>query len=345
MKIAHVIFSLNIGGAETMLIDIMNEQSNSNLITLFILNDSFDKNLLNSIDKHVNIISIKRSPGSINPIYLIKLNYLIRKGKYDIVHCHNSSMPSVLFPKFIGRKLIFTAHDLNLNILKYNRIKNIIAISDAVAKDLEEKYLLPIDVVYNGINCRNIKKRDSNLSFSPFKIVQVARLEHIKKGQDILIKALKILIEKGLDVEVYFIGDGSSKGYLEELCNEYNLINKVHFLGIRDRKYIYSNLYQYDLMCHPARYEGFGLTVAEGMAACLPVLVPDKGGPAEITMNNKYGNIFIHEDIFSCADAIENIILNYKEAYYKAVLSSEHVKEKYSIENMCTKYMEVYMKN
>ena len=61
-------------------------------------------------------------------------------------------------------------------------------------------------------------------------------------------------------------------------------------------------------MFHLVRYEGFGLTVAEAMAANLPVLISDEGGSYEIIGKGKYGYAFKMEDMDGCAKQIEYII-------------------------------------
>ncbi len=41
-----------------------------------------------------------------------------------------------------------------------------------------------------------------------------------------------------------------------------------------------------DVYVHPARAEGYGMTIVEAMAAGLPVIVPSKGGQADFTNSN-----------------------------------------------------------
>jgi len=49
-----------------------------------------------------------------------------------------------------------------------------------------------------------------------FKIVQVSRLNHLKKGQHIAIEALKVLKDKGFDnIHLDFIGEGESEQFLK----------------------------------------------------------------------------------------------------------------------------------
>ena len=49
MKILHIIFSFNIGGSETMLVDIINKQVQKHEVTLCVINNLYDEKLLNTI--------------------------------------------------------------------------------------------------------------------------------------------------------------------------------------------------------------------------------------------------------------------------------------------------------
>ena len=54
------------------------------------------------------------------------------------------------------------------------------------------------------------------------------------------------------------------------------------FLVKQTQDYVAAHLTDYDLFVQPSRWEGFGLTVAEAMAAGVPVLVSEGQGPAEV---------------------------------------------------------------
>lgn len=175
------------------------------------------------------------------------------------------------------------------------------------------------------------------------RIVQVSRLDVEKKGQDILIKAVALLKERGIEnIEVDFIGEGRSEPRLRQLVQEYCVVNQINFLGLCDRQYIYSHLKEYDLMCHPARYEGFGLTVAEGIAAMLPVLVSDEGGPYEIIKYGELGYAFRMEDVTDCANQIEYIYNNYDKAMERVGSAYTYVAEQFSVRRMVADYIKAY---
>ena len=130
----------------------------------------------------------------------------------------------------------------------------------------------------------NICELDSSTACS--RIVMVSKLNHEKKGQDLLIKAAVGL--KGL-VHVDLIGDGSSREYLQQLIQELYVEELISLLGTKSQPYITAHLADYDLFVQPSRWEGFGLTVAEAMAAKVPVLVSAGQGLAEVTCGDKFG--------------------------------------------------------
>jgi hypothetical protein len=91
MKIVHIIFALQTGGSETMLVDIVNEQVLKVDVNLVIINDSYNKELVQQIDNKVKVYFINRKEGSRNPFSVIKLNALLYYLNADIIHCHNQS--------------------------------------------------------------------------------------------------------------------------------------------------------------------------------------------------------------------------------------------------------------
>ena len=67
---------------------------------------------------------------------------------------------------------------------------------------------------------------------------------------------------------------------------------EVHVCIIKPQPYIVEHMADYDLLVQPSRWEGFGLTVAEAMAAKVLVSVSEGQGPAEVTCGYFYGWIF-----------------------------------------------------
>jgi glycosyltransferase involved in cell wall biosynthesis len=196
-------------------------------------------------------------------------------------------------------------------------------------------------VISNGINTSIFKQRTKQYKKTPFKIIQVSRLIHDKKGQDFLIEAAAALKGK---IDITFVGEGDSIEFLKSLAREKGVNKYIHFAGKKDQSYIANHLCDYDLFVQPSRYEGFGLTVAEAMAAKVPVLVSSGQGPAEVTCNEKYGWVFKNGDTDDLVQKISYIIEHQDLTMNKALLGLQYVCENYDVSITAKRYIEEYKK-
>jgi glycosyltransferase involved in cell wall biosynthesis len=347
MKILHVIFSFSTGGAETMLVDIINEQIKFKDVNLLIVNNLVDENLIKLLSKNVKVHFLQRKPGSLNPFSFLKFNFLVRKIRPNVLHFHNPSGINLLFFNTKGTKCL-TVHDVGVSTKIFSRYDKIFAISKAVQQDIFKRGSFSSTLVYNGIKIEDVEKSLKIQKNGLFKIVQISRLEHMKKGQHILLEALRIIVkEKNIaTISVDFIGDGKSSYYLKGLAKEMDIVEYVNFLGPKDRIYIYKNIKNYNLLIQPSIYEGFGLTVIEGMAAKIPVLVSDIDGPLEIISNGTYGFYFKSEDARDCAYKILTMMnmIHLEEVDLKILNAYNYVKENFDISKTAQNYIENYIR-
>lgn len=341
LKILHVIYSLEVGGMETMLIDIANTQAEAgHRVEVLVVNDLYSPELLGKFGDRVKVTLMRRRPGSMPLLLMARLNAFVALRRPDIIHAHH--------PKFFklirlrrGRMLV-TIHDVRTP-LEHARGARMVAITDAVADDiLNREPGASVKVIYNGIRTEALRRRGSRPASSPFRIVQLARLHHQKKGQHILIEALALLRQKGIsDISVDFIGGGDSYEYLRELARERKVGKQVNFLGIMDRDEIYGKLADYDAMVHPSVYEGFGLIVAEAMAAELPVVVTEYDGPWEVAASGNLCLSGTRENPQSFADAIEKLRNDYPRAIERAARACEYAAG-YDIRQTVDNYISYY---
>ncbi|MER2998969.1 glycosyltransferase [Pontibacter populi] len=347
MKIVHIVFSLTVGGAEHMLIDIINHQAISRPVILIVINNVVDPVIKGKISKKVKTYFLNRKPGErINLIFLLKLWYLMFLNKIIAIHCHNHNLIQML--PFWQSISCLTVHDVNYPVANMRKYKRVFAISNAVQTDLIVRANIVPKLVYNGINVSDILSRKARINKSPFRLVQISRLDHEKKGQHIVLKALNILVHTNghKDITVDFIGSGQSLHFLKDLAAELNVDRYVRFRGNLDRSYIYSNLKNYSLLLQPSLYEGFGLTVVEAMAARIPVLVSNIEGPLEIIAEGKYGYYFEKGDVVACAYAIEGIIHRCTHKEFQVNLDSalRYVNETFAVKQTAEKYLQEYTK-
>ena len=344
MKIAHVTNGLTLGGIETMLVNIANEQVESkHEVYIVVINDLIHDGLKDRLGSKVHFICLKRKVGSKSLVPFIRLNILLSRINPDVIHLHYSSLARYIFLGKLRKKMCVTQHDVcNQGNSRYLYMsKRIYAISNIVKEDILEWTGLHSEVVLNGIKPKLISYKPQFMH-TDFHIVQVSRLMHQKKGQHILIKAADSLVKRGYtDFSVSFIGDGESREYLQTLVDELHLNQYVHFLGAKDQAYIFQHLCEYDLFVQPSIYEGFGLTVAEAMAAKVPVLVSDNQGPLEIIDYGKYGYSFKNQDFLDCADKIQ-LFLDKKNDTSQIEKAYNRTLELYNVKNTANTYLIKY---
>jgi len=346
MKIAHMIWSLGFGGIEAMIIDLVNEQVKEHEVHLIIINKKINPNEFKRINNKVNTHMVGRKVGSPNPLKLIKVNSLLYKINADVVHCHIENLINII-PFYKKSLICLTVHDVRKQRKHLRKYDKLFAISQTVKNDISERTGLTATLIYNGINLRLIKRKN-DYCYTKYKILQISRLDHEKKGQDVLLRAFSYLIhDKHLsDILLDFIGGGKSLPYLINLASELKIEEHVRFLGFKSRDYIFNHLKDYNLLVQPSNYEGFGITVIEGIAAGLPVLVSDIEGPMEIIQKGTYGYHFMVNDASNCADMIYQIMKNTKSGKFKRdeKQNYHYVIKTFDIKNTAKSYIEKYFK-
>lgn len=367
MKVIHIRWSLNFGGLETMLVNISNEQARQGIeVSVIIINDVIAEDLYRQFAKNVRVIRLGRPAHSKSLVFEEKLRSVINELHPDIIHLHDASLFDFLPRDWVknSKKVCVTLHSMpygnlginlrvgrliqNLifhkggNVMNTNRVGKVFSISNAVATALKERYNVESTVICNGIHTDLFKRRNPVGHDKEMRIVQVGRLNHHSKGQDLLIEGVKKVIKHGYLCHLTIIGDGVSRNYLEDLVSRLDLQQSVVFLGSQTQEYLMQHLCEYDLFVQPSRREGFGLTVAEAMAASLPVLVSSGQGPAEVTENNRFGWVFNNEDTEDLASKIEFIYNHYDECINKVQAALQHVIENFDVKNTASRYISSY---
>ena len=347
MKILHTIYSFNIGGSETMLVDIINQQCKTESVSLLIVNDKLNKSLLETVDKRVNVFLIGRKESSKMQLLsaFLKINQIIRRIKPDVIHCHDNK----LFLFFITqrKKTVLTVHDTNLSCLFLKYYRQIFTVSQAVKDDVKKRVNVNAQLVHNGIVIDEYQQRTDYIHKQPFNIVQISRLDMKHKGQHIAIQAVAHLKAKysGMNFTLSFIGDGEDKDKLQALAVQNNVENNIVFLGQKSRSWIKEHLQDFDVLIQPSLHEGFGLTIIEGLAAGLPVIASNLEGPKEIL---DFLNVGLSVEAGNSIDLVEKI-RQVQEGFVSGNLLNTNylIKDKkqlseFAIQTTASRYVEHY---
>lgn len=355
-------FSFTIGGTERLVTDICNELVIKDIgVHLYIVNNLISDELLAQISNKVVIKKQNRQPSNGDKVRtLVEVAKYVRANKIDVVHCNSLNAPDlVLLAKIINPRLrvLQTFHCMGsytdndkVKVLFRNILCNqFIAISDAVRKDVIRYGVKDSSIVtiYNGIDTGKFSSGNKNfINASEIMIACVARIDKAVKGQDILIKAMKFVVNRYPDAVCYFAGGCSKENEadLKELKSEVdrlNLTRNVFFLGnVND---IASFLKNIKIFVLPSREEGFGLSIVEAMINEIPVIASDIDGPREIVNMLQCGQLFKKEDPLDLADKIIKTIEKYSQYKNEVVTKKDLIVQTFDIKNTVQKLMEIYI--
>ena len=198
-----------------------------------------------------------------------------------------------------------------------------------VSKDCERKFNDKFhfedrtEVCYNIVSSHDIiekskEKPQIRLDSSYFNMVAIGRLTW-QKGFDLLIQDMECIVRNHPNVRLYILGIGDDKEQLEQLIAEKNLGEYIKMPGYVENPY--AVLRQADLYVCSSRHESFSLTTAESIVLEVPVISTRCTGPVELLDEGKYG-ILVHQE--ELAQTIIELLDNEERYnYYK-----EKVKER-----------------
>lgn len=117
----------------------------------------------------------------------------------------------------------------------------------------------------------------------PVRLISVGSMEHLYKGQDVLLRALAICRRAGLEFTLILVGDGAKRLWLEDLAERLEVAEAVRFAGqLPSGAAVRQELDQADIFVLPSRQEGVPRAMIEAMARGLPCLGSSVGGIPEL---------------------------------------------------------------
>ncbi len=297
-KYLFMINTLNVGGAETGLVELVNSMVDNYdcevdiLLTVNtgILKDRLSPkiNVIGLIDKN-NILKSIINAGIIGLTLIgVPANKYMYKDKYDYIIAYLEGYPSLFVStlksenKFSSIRVGLKDHATALDKLPwgksmqhkmYSKFKKIHTVSEATKKEFVEKYPETSNrtvAITTGFEIDSIRKK-GNVE-NPFEgtslinIVTVGRIEE-QKGYDILFESIYKLSLIRKDFRLHLIGN-TNTDYARELKRNsaYNKLIEDEIIVLKGVK---SNPYKYmkhsDFILTTSRYEGFPRVVNESL--------------------------------------------------------------------------------
>jgi glycosyltransferase involved in cell wall biosynthesis len=137
---------------------------------------------------------------------------------------------------------------------------------------------------------------ENTLHVDKVEIVYVGQFIH-RKGLDILLRAIRPLLEKNPQVRLSLIGTGPDQASIEAGLRKDGLLRSVELEGVHPSSQIHERLARASLLVLPSRWDGWGLVINEAFAAGVPVIASDRCGGADLIIPGVNGYRFRSENV------------------------------------------------
>ncbi|MDH3692313.1 MAG: glycosyltransferase family 4 protein [Gammaproteobacteria bacterium] len=157
-----------------------------------------------------------------------------------------------------------------------------------------------------------------------------------EKGYEVLLRATRRLLDRGLPIRTVCVGDGPTRSEMEELIRCLEIEHNVLLLGqlndVRDA------VAMFDIFVLPSvAGEVFSNAILEGMSMGRCVVVSDIGGAREMVTPGINGYIVTPNDWESLADCVEKIVRDQSWSVMGSQ-SRRLVEEKFTFDGMLNEY-------
>ncbi len=355
IKIAEFVGSMNCGGAETMLMNILRNIDKQKYEITFIENVNekcwYDDEIIKLGGK---IIKIEKRNIY---VYIKNLIHIFKENNFDIVHSHTYLHSGIIMyaAKKAKINIRITHSHSNMDTIKHNiiyKIKKILmqklilkysTIYLACSKEagislfgdkFNNKGIIlhnPIDIykIYNVSN-KNIEKLKEKYNISSTQIIigHVGRIIEIKNHK-FLIEVAKILRKRNIDFKMFFIGDGNNFEVIKKSIYDNELQDYIIMTGNIKNVYEYLNLF--DIFLMPSFYEGLPLAAIEAQAAGVNCILSNN-----ISSETDIGIGIVKFLALNNIDQwIEQILIyGKKKKIDKYIIKDKIIQEKYDIESI-----------
>ncbi len=349
MRIFHVITLSSLGGAQSVVVNLANEQSKNNEV--YVISSSSGE-AWTALSNSVHIIKMKELRREISwrdIIVFLKLLYYRIKYKPDIVHLHSSKIGAIGRVAFPSNKTLYTVHGfdsirvanrkfLQVELLLQKFCSYIVGVSLYDVKMMAvEGVCHNVKCIYNGIKDIKYYSQDDEDMCLYAEQVAIIRTRYKKvvmciarddppKDVSLFLRVANMFKDEG--VAFVWVGNKS----------EYNGSDNTFFIGTVPMGYrllTYADVFV--LMSH---FEGLPMSIIEAMSMRKPIVASDVGGISEL-LNGENG-FAVKNDADEFAEKIRFLLDNPKR-YDSMSHNARLMYEKYfTVNQMVSSYNDIY---
>ena len=347
-KIAHVVSSLNVGGAEKFVKNISAEQIKRGDEVVIISFGKPDDAFQHAIEQ--SGVKVHNLTGGI--LHRL-IQFISIAMSFSIIHIHSPSVIRALLPIFpflCIKNIIYTIHgevDPPQKLIKFSHkiaivyLNQIVAVSKSAKTSVLERYgwnSNKVSVIKNGVNITNksTKAKQSNV----IRLGVVSRLIPLKNISLLFLALTKLPENISNQFTIHIFGEGPEK---EKLVNNAKLLineNNVTFHGnVINEDDIY-NLFDILVMC--SNTEGLPMSILEAMGYSLPVISTRVGAIPDVISHNKTGWLYKVKAVDELKNILESIATSPNKTDEFGKAAKDFIKSNYSISMVYDDYNKVY---
>ncbi len=262
------------------------------------------------------------------PRDLAAITRIVRAQDITIVNVHFPTLGSLVWPvlralRLYRGKLALTFHGADiraigeLGTLQRTLWKALISSADVVltcsaALAAEVRHISPdrkVTVIPNGADIPIFNRASQQrVKTEWFEILNIGKYEH-KKGQDVLLAALRALLERGRNVRLTMVGArGPEFDSLQQVASTFG--DRVRTVTDVPHDKIPEMMSRSSLFVLPSRAEGFPIVLIEAGAAGLPIVATKIPGVTEFLTDGSNALLVPADDSVALANAIDQMLLN-----------------------------------
>ncbi|MBM3893165.1 glycosyltransferase [Candidatus Dependentiae bacterium] len=351
MKIAYVISSLKIGGAEVALAQIaprIKEKGHEVFVAFF--HDGPIRARLEAAGITTFCIT-----GLLNRYDMVawwRLSCWLKTNRIELIH--TALWSANIIGRLLGRwHTLPVVSDLHGNCQAEGALRNwgdrltaqfstvTIAVSNSVAaaykKYILKKRILKMVTIPNAIETANIAnapitaplhRSSFNIPADAFVVGTVGRLEPIK-GYKLLIEACALL---PATTYLLIVGGGSCRTELETLAKKKGMAERCIITGFRNDAFRFYQLF--DCFAIASHSEGLSLALLEAMAAACPVVTTNQSISHDVLIHGKTGLIITQRAPSHYAALLEICASNPSLRHRIGKAAQQHVRQHHELLNV-----------
>ena len=350
MRVAHVVDSMQVGGAEVLVAHLCLYQREHGYIPkvccLFDRGPLADDLTRSGID--VCVLNVR------GPVQLITALRRELKG-HDVAHFHNAgpAIQGAVAARLAGvPRVVVTRHGLVPPRKKMRQEVKfwiavrlycdwVVAVCETAHHNLKAGRLADwrkLITIFNG-TVPAPGGSTTAPSVPGFNLIHVGRLNEVK-DQRTLLRAVALAKADVPDIRLTIVGGGGLRAELEALTGELDITDQVVFLGERNDAGAW--LARADLFVLSSRSEGLPMSLLEAMAAGVPQIVTDVGGMPEILRMSQAGLIVPPNSAEELARAIIEMSQRRQTLRELGERARYCYQEQFTLERMAREYDHLY---